>query len=703
MNYKPNFKPNQKVDNFILEEPLGAGQDGEVWRATKTPLGKRCAIKFLNSVAQPEKKDRFDREIQILASLDHPNIVQIQDMGEAWNPVSEEIVPYYVMEFLEGRPIDKAIRELSLDYRLEGVCRLFQQVCSALEAAHARGISHGDLKPANILVVGKGQLAKLSDFGFGLLPGQEKEPRSHYPDSSYKAPKSLTPLAADIFRLGRTLTECSQHLGEIIEANSRMQILALATRMSEHSNDLSLSEASSILEQIRTSKWPQGVASQGLFETVPELSPSRDSGTPFSDPIHGVFSVSHRTLQLIDRPFFQRLRRIRQFPSADLVFPALTISAFEQALGNHGMLLRQLDALVKTSNIPDVLTPSQLSATILAGLLSSATRLPFQVPLMRVLQIDSQDLVNALGSKKITELAGPDWDDDLDVAMKILRLDARSRVPHPSEDDSQNASFHLMSMFVEGPVSASEIDWVLRASDRAGFSSPFDLTRLLGAFRVSTEGQLVVREDRLHALESFYMARIQAVERIVQQTRVRAADLMLEHAFELILYDGFDLKTLLPCTDSDFMNACLERAGAMKNRTALDLLTGYNSRILHQRLLSIPLTDLKLDYSHRPHRQIEAVLHSQLEDLFGISLEKGSLLIDIPTRELARDIKTMTKDGYLMWASDKSPSFAALRDWPRSAAITLFVAGELAGQLKPRIREVTELVHHVFYNLRFVE
>src|SRR5215467_14170319 len=107
-------------------------------------------------------RDRFLRERQILASLDHPHIARLFDGG-----ATADGAPYFVMEFVAGEPITAYCRsrQLSINEKL----RLFRKVCSAVQHAHQKLIVHRDLKPSNILIAlsadGKGGEPKLLDFG----------------------------------------------------------------------------------------------------------------------------------------------------------------------------------------------------------------------------------------------------------------------------------------------------------------------------------------------------------------------------------------------------------------------------------------------------------------------------------------------------------------------------------------------------------
>jgi serine/threonine protein kinase len=692
----PDFKKHQKVGNdFILEEPLGAGQDGEVWHVTRISIGKRCAIKFLKTVTDAEKKARFEREIKILASLEHPFIVQVQEKGEGWNPVTGELVPYYVMEFLAAKPINKALLDIAKARRLDAFCILFRQIFSALEAAHAIGISHGDIKPANILVIPRELIAKLSDFGFGLLPGESKQPRTEYPGSSYKAPPDLTPIEADIYRLGRTLSVCLDALSELDHTYGRRQISALANRMSENPRDSTLSEAKEILEDIRIrtaqdTQLPPG----SLSDVIPEFAQGTNASGVISDPIHGTRAISNRVLRIIDLDIFQRLRRIKQFPSCELVYPSFTVTAFEQALGEHAMLIRQLDALVRTAGLRQLADPSHLSTAIFAGLLISGARIPFQVPLSRALE--SRDLWVEV---RVAELA---FNSAVVSLIKEWNLEpaAIEGLVRSNPDDGETIVSRFLSTFLHGPLSPFSIDWVCRAPVRAGFDLGVNVGDILNALTVSFEtGRVVVRERMLRAIESFYMARIQAEERLFYHPAVRAADLMLERTFSLLRQDGLQFHPLLNMNDNDFFEACVIEARRRENLVAGDLLTRYTNRRLHKRLVTInrpELVDLRrldvgsqIDLADR----ISYVLTRE----FGVSFSDSPLLLDISGRRRQREIFVMSEDRGLVLASDISPSFAALEERLSDQPLSVYVPADVKARLTRDKRKLQEIVENTIY------
>jgi eukaryotic-like serine/threonine-protein kinase len=154
----------QTIGNYVIEQPIGEGGMGTVWLARRNDgrYQGRAAVKFLNAVLLGRRggAERFKREGSALAKLAHPNIPPLFDAGVANG------VPYLVMEYIEGQPIDQYCDAHRCDVAAR--LRLFMQVAAAVSHAHGRLILHCDLKPSNILVTSKGEV-KLLDFGIARL------------------------------------------------------------------------------------------------------------------------------------------------------------------------------------------------------------------------------------------------------------------------------------------------------------------------------------------------------------------------------------------------------------------------------------------------------------------------------------------------------------------------------------------------------
>jgi serine/threonine-protein kinase len=154
------------LSHYKVQETLGSGGMGVVYRATDTTLNRDVAIKVLPEAftQNPERLARFEREARLLASLNHPNIVTIHGLEES------DGVRFLVMELVEGETLAERIKRGSVP--LDEALPLFMQIAEALEAAHEKGIIHRDLKPANVKVTPEG---KVNVLDFDLAKAMEPE------------------------------------------------------------------------------------------------------------------------------------------------------------------------------------------------------------------------------------------------------------------------------------------------------------------------------------------------------------------------------------------------------------------------------------------------------------------------------------------------------------------------------------------------
>jgi serine/threonine-protein kinase len=186
----------QTISHYRVTAKIGAGGMGEVYRATDTKLGRDVALKVVPTafVQDAERMARFEREAQVLASLNHPNIATIYGLEEGASPQTAQpgvAAPLraLVMELVEGPTLADRIAQGALP--LEETLPLAKQIAEALEYAHERGIIHRDLKPANVKVTSDGKV-KVLDFGLAkaLLDDATVQDASHSPTLSMAATKA---------------------------------------------------------------------------------------------------------------------------------------------------------------------------------------------------------------------------------------------------------------------------------------------------------------------------------------------------------------------------------------------------------------------------------------------------------------------------------------------------------------------------------
>ena len=155
-----------RLGTYEIMDSLGSGAMSQVFRARDTTLGRDIAVKVLPEAftQEPSRLERFEREAQLLASLNHPNIASIHGIEKSGD------IHFLVLELIPGPTMAEKLDSGPLDLR--EALETFLQIARALEAAHERGIIHRDLKPANVKFSAEGRV-KLLDFGLAKDLGDD--------------------------------------------------------------------------------------------------------------------------------------------------------------------------------------------------------------------------------------------------------------------------------------------------------------------------------------------------------------------------------------------------------------------------------------------------------------------------------------------------------------------------------------------------
>lgn len=209
-SFSPPSFVGETIGHYRIVREVERGGMGVVFEAARSDgeFKQRVAVKLVNrNFFSDELVKRFRKERQILARLEHPNIVRLLDGG-----FTRGKTPYYVMEFIEGTPVNVYCRERNLD--ADQKLNLFLQICEAVAYAHRQLIVHRDLKPSNILVTKNGQI-KLLDFGIAKILEADADAQTQTQNApltpAYSSPEQIKgetiTTASDVFSLGAILYE----------------------------------------------------------------------------------------------------------------------------------------------------------------------------------------------------------------------------------------------------------------------------------------------------------------------------------------------------------------------------------------------------------------------------------------------------------------------------------------------------------------
>ncbi len=193
--------PKKLAGRYEVRQVLGQGGMGLVYRAYDTVVRREVAVKTILDIPDPASLQLFYKECDVLASMSHPNIVEIFDIGEFEEDGKKK--PYFVMPLLPGTTLEHFIRNASHRLTVERTIDIMGQACRGLQAAHERGLVHRDLKPSNIFVM-EDDSVKIIDFGVAHMSDAHTT-RAQKGTLLYMSPeqielKALSP-ASDIFSL----------------------------------------------------------------------------------------------------------------------------------------------------------------------------------------------------------------------------------------------------------------------------------------------------------------------------------------------------------------------------------------------------------------------------------------------------------------------------------------------------------------------
>ncbi len=203
------------LGRYVIQEQIGRGGFGIVYKAVQTGLQRVVALKMLlpSAMVHEDMVERFRREAVLARNLNHPNTIRLYDFGQ-----TEQGLLFIAMEYLEGRALDRVIKDGPME--IERVQRIGAQLLKSLAEAHQHGVIHRDIKPSNIFicdnVVGETDFVKVLDFGIAKAFGEKESSRLTqtgvgFGTAFYMAPeqvrgRDICP-ATDLYSVGLLMTE----------------------------------------------------------------------------------------------------------------------------------------------------------------------------------------------------------------------------------------------------------------------------------------------------------------------------------------------------------------------------------------------------------------------------------------------------------------------------------------------------------------
>jgi serine/threonine protein kinase len=337
--------PKKLAGRYEVRQILGQGGMGLVYRAYDTVVRREVAVKTILDIPDPASLQLFYKECDVLASMSHPNIVEIFDIGEFEEDGKKK--PYFVMPLLPGTTLEHFIRQASHRLTVERTIDIISQACRGLQAAHERGLVHRDLKPSNIFVM-EDDSVKIIDFGVAHMADAHTT-RAQKGTLLYMSPeqielKTLSP-ASDIFSLSVVCYEAMTGRNPFQRARADEVVEAILHHIPPLANELNSTVSQPVSRVLHKAmakqSWHRFASARDFGETLNKSL--RNEPIEFFDP--------ERT-----RPRLQRATKA--LDEGDFQFAGEILGELE-AEGHMdtsiGSLRRQLDGAVRRKTLSQLL------------------------------------------------------------------------------------------------------------------------------------------------------------------------------------------------------------------------------------------------------------------------------------------------------------------------------------------------------------
>ncbi|VVB56240.1 Serine/threonine-protein kinase PknD [uncultured archaeon] len=591
----------RKFNQYYIEGKLGSGQQGIVLKI-KNNIDKRFALK----IYRPTDKDpeilkdginRFIEEINILATLNHKNIVKIYTGGTAkWSDKegkwdvkegfenfdkhgSAEVLYYYIMDYIGSGDISSIFPELKdksdssnnqeiPPYKsLKLFEDLISQIADAMYYYQSKGITHKDIKPKNILFCNDDSTFVIVDFGFArhIDSTQDKEsiPRKEYLDTESIVAEDYK--KNDMGQFSRILMKILPKLKNEYDSSRYQGIESVIEKgygpLSQRFGDM--------LEFNNAIKHYFLTATGWKFELKLNeyLAPNRFGrfDSKLRIPVSGSLLLSKEIRSLIDTPEFQRLRGVRQLGPTMFVFPGANNTRFEHSLGTYSLALKYLEKLLSFPTFKELCDPLDKSIKLIAlsALLHDIGHYPYShwieeiddFPRGLKLPKHEERARKILSNGKINNLLEQEWDINVDELSDII---AGKHICNGEV---------LINSFLSSVIDVDKLDYLMRDSVHCGinYGKGIDLERLLDSLYVnSSTKKICLTTKGRSSLLSILSCRNIMYQEVYWHKTVRSSEAMFKRFFyEYVKEENDDISKIekyLQYSDDQFIATLYERS-----------------------------------------------------------------------------------------------------------------------------------------------
>jgi HD superfamily phosphohydrolase len=620
-------------NGFNITEKAGGGEQGLVLKI-ENRIKKQFALKFYKPRGSLDYQEsgikRFTREINILGSLNHKNIVKIYTGGIAiWNEEKqlweimegfenhgkntheENVIYFYIMDYIEGKDIselfylpDKENNEEFSDKILSKKQKLFEeminQVSTAMYYYHSKNVTHKDIKPDNIRFCSEDQTFVIVDFGFARHMGSPPEEKM-IRRTEYFDPASIKYNDYLLNDMGQFCLVLLKILPLFKDAYDKNRYKGLKNAI-ETGTDSNLEKRYKNMNELRESvsrffiKKPVWRLSLKMNEHFCEDGFGRFDAK-CRIPVSGSILWSKEVRRIVDTPEFQRLRGVKQLGPTNFIFPGANHTRFEHSLGAYYLSLRYLERLLDLPEANDLLRPVDLPETndlsrpydtsikyvLLSALLHDIGHYPYSHWIEEIEKFpgnvtfpDHEDRArNILKKGEIKGILEKKWEVNVDTVCNIIA--------NKQLDEGQL----LVGSIVRSIIGVDKVDYLIRDSIHCGvdYGKGIDLERLLDSLYVNKDDKkLSLTEKGLSCLLAILNCRNIMYQQVYWHKTVRCCDAMFKRFFyEYVRNSDFDaLEKLFNYSDDQFIHIMYQNTKNAEKLRSLISPFAFKGRSLYK-------------------------------------------------------------------------------------------------------------------------